>query len=93
MLSYGYPYAFHSWSGSKKAHTQPTTRPDAKTIPIIAMTANAFTEDVRHCIQARDQAHRHSNPISNIRHLFAQRQSRKEINTTPGNNPDQPKNA
>jgi CheY-like chemotaxis protein len=55
-----------------KKHIRSLPRPDAKTIPIIAMTANAFTEDVRHCIQA-GQAHRHSNPISNIRHLSAQR--------------------
>jgi CheY-like chemotaxis protein len=40
-----------------KKHIRSLPRPDAKTIPIIAMTANAFTEDVRHCIQAGMDAH------------------------------------
>ena len=32
-------------------------RPDAKTIPIIAMTANAFKEDAERCIIAGMNAH------------------------------------
>ena len=32
-------------------------RPDAKTIPIIAMTANAFYEDAESCIAAGMNAH------------------------------------
>ena len=32
-------------------------RPDAKTIPIVAMTANAFAEDVQHSMEAGMSAH------------------------------------
>jgi two-component system sensor histidine kinase/response regulator len=32
-------------------------RPDAKKIPIIAMTGNAFSEDVEHCLEAGMNAH------------------------------------
>ncbi|MBQ2581269.1 MAG: response regulator, partial [Ruminococcus sp.] len=39
-------------------------RPDAKTVPIIALTANAFDEDVQRSLQAGMNAHL-SKPIDN----------------------------
>jgi len=36
---------------------RPLTRPDAKTIPIIALTANAFAEDIQAAADAGMTAH------------------------------------
>ncbi len=38
-------------------------RPDAKTIPIIAMTADAFSEDVQRCLDCGMNAHT-SKPVN-----------------------------
>ena len=42
-------------SATKKIRTM--NRPDAAQIPIIAMTANAFEEDARKCVEAGMNAH------------------------------------
>ena len=57
-------------------------RPDAKKIPIIAMTANAFDEDVQRSLQAGMNAHL-SKPVEH-EHLF---QTLEEIIWEKENNP------
>ena len=44
-------------------HIRSMDRADAKSIPIIALTANAFDEDVQHSMQAGLNAHL-SKPVS-----------------------------
>jgi CheY-like chemotaxis protein len=48
-------------------------RPDAKTVPIIAMTADAFTDDITKCIKAGMNAHI-AKPINpdTLYHLLSQ---------------------
>ena len=45
-------------------------RPDAKTIPIIAMTANAFKEDAERCIIAGMNAHLAKQTLSHLAVFF-----------------------
>ncbi len=59
------------------------SRPDATEIPIIALTANAFDEDVRQSLQAGMDAHL-SKPVepdtlfSTLEELIGRRESRED---------------
>ncbi len=44
-------------TGQAERAIRALSRPDAATVPIIALTANAFEEDVKQCLEAGMNAH------------------------------------